>query len=74
MLSFRTEMIAALFLWGNVFLRGELQKNEKIQILTILKALSIRNQGVCLYVYFTIVHQICDMAFQNEWKVAFTMF
>ena len=28
MLSFHKEMISALFLWGNVPLRGELQKDE----------------------------------------------
>ena len=37
------------FLWGNVFLRGELHEMmQKIQILKILRAPSIRNQGVFL--------------------------
>ena len=43
LLIFHPEMISAQFLWGNVFLREELQTElkEKPQILTFLRAPAI---------------------------------
>ena len=53
MSSFHTEVIAAYFFWGNVRLRGWLQKDaKKNQILKTLRA-PIQNQGAyafnCVY-------------------------
>ena len=48
LLSFYTEMISASFLWGNVLLRGEPQKDEKIQVLKFLRAPLIWSRVVCL--------------------------
>ena len=44
--SFHKEMISAYFLWGNVLLGGELQKDEKN--LNYLRVPAIWNLGICL--------------------------
>ena len=46
LLSFHTEMISAKFPCEDVLLRGGYEEMQKMQICKILRALSIRNQGV----------------------------